>query len=288
MSVIDVTVPTGRGAAITAMRLGRLPSHRGGAGVHVGVVDGPVDAGHPDLADAQIVNLRARGERPRGRDAAHATFVAGLMCASGNSVAPGLCPEVSLFSAPVTLRSSGPDEGLDADSLLDAVATCLDAGVNILNLSLEFVRPDARTDRRFAELMNHAALRGVLVVRATGNDARVSGGIRRQHSWPIRVIAYTPEGRPATLAHIGSNLGLEGVGGPGWDTAGLGLAGGYQVLAGTSVATAYVTAALALLWSAYPARSAASIRAALQAINRRARCALPAMLDMAAVCQEME
>ena len=71
---------------------------------------------------------------------------------------------------------------------------------------------------------NHAASRGVLVVRATGNDANASDGLGRQHSWPIRVVAYLTDGRATSQTHVGKSLGCQGVGGPGWETLGLDLA----------------------------------------------------------------
>ncbi|MFI7543060.1 S8 family peptidase [Actinoplanes sp. NPDC049599] len=278
-----------RDLAIDKMRLSPLLSSRfARTPVRIGVVDGIVDAQHPDLTTSAIRTIGPLGEVPRGMGSSHATFVAGVICANAGSRVPGICPNAHILNYPVAARRAGSPDELDADSMLTAIESCVSLGAMIVNLSIELVRPGPRIERRFADVMNYAAAQGVLVVRATGNDATTSGGLARQHAWPIRVIAYLADGRPTNRTHVGSTLGCQGVGAPGWPTLGLDLAGGYQMLRGTSVATAYVSAALALLWSAYPDRSAASIRRAVSIQSRQAPRAVPALLDMSAVQKELE
>ena len=282
-------IPSDRDIAIDMMRLSPLlASRHARAEVRVGVVDGTVDAQHPDLMRATVRDIGPRSGTPRGIRSSHATFVAGLICASEGSRIPGICPGAHILNYPVAGRRGGSPDELDPDSMLTGIESCVSSGAMIINLSLELVRPGARIERRFDDSMNYAASRGVLVIRATGNNANASDGLGRQHSWPIRVVAYLTDGRATNQTHVGKSLGCQGVGGPGWETLGLDLAGGYQVLRGTSVATAYVSAALALLWSAYPDRSAASIRRAVATLSRQAPRAIPALLDMSAVCNELE
>ena len=133
--------------------------------------------------------------------------------------------------------------------------------------------------------MSHAAAKDVLVVRATGNDPTASGGLGRPHAWPVRVVGYDSDGRPTMGAPVARSIGRDGVGAPAFPTLGLGLGGGYQVLR-VSVAMD-VTAALALLWSTYPDSTAARIRRAVAVAGRGPR-VIPPLLDMVAVCAEME
>jgi subtilisin family serine protease len=288
MTSSTVVLTAGHDRAISQMRLSPLlASRRPRAEVRVGIVDGGVDARHPDLANATVRDFGpAVGARQAPRSS-HATFVAGVICADEGSRVPGICPTAHVWNCPVASRRDGTPDELDTDSTLTAIEVCLTSSVMILNLSLELIRPSPRIEQRFNEAMDYAASRGVLVVRAAGNNPNLSGGLGPRHSWPLPVVAYLGNGRASNQTPVGTTLGQHGVGGPGGPTLGLGLAGGYQFLQGTSVATAYVSAALALLWSIYPRSSAAQIRRAVD-LKGRARRAIPPLLDMSAMYRQME
>src|SRR5688572_11473249 len=77
----------------------------GSAEVRIGLVDGPVDVGHPDLMTESIRDVP--GSKGAGcRDASsaacfHGTFVAGILSARRGSPAPAICPACVLLVRPV-------------------------------------------------------------------------------------------------------------------------------------------------------------------------------------------
>src|SRR5258708_11453633 len=87
---------------------------RGVAEVSVGLVDGPVVSGHPDLAGA---NLRFAGPlpgtcaSPGGRACEHATFLAGVLAGRRGSAAPALCPGCTLVVRPIFREGADSGEG---------------------------------------------------------------------------------------------------------------------------------------------------------------------------------
>jgi subtilisin family serine protease len=63
-------------------------------------------------------------------------------------------------------------------------------------------------------------------------------------------------------SNLGSSIGRRGLGAPGEAVTSLGVADP-QTLGGTSVATPFVTGAVALIWSEFPGATAAAVRSAI-------------------------
>src|SRR5262249_34836194 len=74
---------------------------RGRPEVRIGLIDGPVAPGHPDLAASNIQEVpgRLRGYCAQVGSAAcaHGTFVAGILCGKRGSAAPAICPGCTLL-----------------------------------------------------------------------------------------------------------------------------------------------------------------------------------------------
>src|SRR3954452_22739273 len=124
---------------------------RGRPETRVGLIDGPVAIGHPDLA---AENIREVPGRLRGRCAladsaacGHGTFVAGILAGKRGSAAPAICPDCSLLVRPIFAETvSGTELLPDAtpQELAAAIIDCVDAGAHVVNLSLALDRSSSR------------------------------------------------------------------------------------------------------------------------------------------------
>jgi len=113
LSARDGSVPTiereggfsmysGISAYFDLVRLTRLLDRtRGRPEIKVGLIDGPVLIGHPELAAENIREVPGESAgtcaRPGSTACKHGTFVAGILSAKRGSPAPAICPGCSLL-----------------------------------------------------------------------------------------------------------------------------------------------------------------------------------------------
>ena len=81
--------------------------------IAVGLIDGPVNASHPDLAGCSIQEIpgKLRGTCASADSTActHGTFVAGILSARRASRAPGICPACTLLVRPIFIENANGD-----------------------------------------------------------------------------------------------------------------------------------------------------------------------------------
>lgn len=211
---------------------------RGGAGVRVGIVDGPV-ARTTALGGAKIVRRSFLTSTEIAAPVGHATSIASLI-AGQDPVAGffGIARQASLFSAEI-MRAVGPDDMTNSSALIRALDWLLAEKVQLINLSLGGPG-DQVMEKAFAKL----ATMNVVVVAAAGN-----GGPSAPPAYPAAypgVIAVTATDAADNLyvqANRGSYIALAAPGVDIWvpDTE----MGHY--VSGTSFSAAVVTGAAALL-----------------------------------------
>lgn len=261
--------------------------------VSIGLIDGPIATGHPDLAGARIreVGGPGQGSCRQANSAAclHGTFVAGILCARRSSPAPALCPDCTLLSRPIFAEAeagSGPMPSALPEELASAVVESIDAGARVLNLSVGLARPSSQQERALEEAFGYAAARGVLVVAAVGNQGIVGSSAITRHPWVIPVVACDLQASPIRESNLGGSIGRRGLRAPGDAITSLGPTGPPVTSGGTSVAAPFVTGAIALLLSAFPAATTAQVKQALvgAAAPRRAT-VVPPLLDAWAAYQ---
>jgi subtilisin family serine protease len=88
-------------------------------------------------------------------------------------------------------------------------------------------------------------------------------------------------------SNLGRSIGRHGLGGPGEGITSLGATAELPTMGGTSVATPFVTGAVALIWSEFPAASAAKVRSAVTQAGSRRTAIIPPLLDAWASYQSM-
>lgn len=230
-----------------------------GAGVIVCIVDSGIDLGHPDLAGFEPAAWRdfVADESQPYDDHGHGTFMAGLMV--GRGLVRGFAPQVSLVVAKA-IDDLGVGRVLD---ILDALGFCMDPFGNgtrshIISLSLGggSVPPGPVSAR-----VNEAIARGILVVAAVGNEGSEAPDVQTPASQDLVIAVGSVDSglEISDFSQGGQNTGRSDPNrkpelvAPGEGLATTGLGGSYASVAGTSAASAIVSAILALVFEGEPA-----------------------------------
>src|SRR5215216_2563342 len=86
----------------------------------VGLIDGPVAIDHPELVRQKIRETpgQSSGACSQASSSAcmHGTFVAGILSAKRDSVAPAICPDCSLLVRPIFKETSSENGQIRSES----------------------------------------------------------------------------------------------------------------------------------------------------------------------------
>lgn len=244
-------------SGFSSIGAGQAQRWANGESVSVALIDTGVDATHPDLAGRigeQRDFVGAGGHEP-GRDR-HGTEVAGVIAAVANNglgivgVAPGV--ELLSYRACWATGDGTRQAHCNSFTLAQALAAAIRSQARVINLSLGGPR-----DALLGELLEHAIAHGTIVVGAVAPDATGQG-------FPIStqgVIAVDSSGP----THLSSNAVLRA---PGDEILTLEPGGSYDYASGSSLATAHVTGAIALLLQIAPKLDMPTVTAMLRASVR--------------------
>ena len=281
---------------LDVINLARLMSRTTGRPeIGIGLIDGPVLLGHPDLATENIKEIPGRfGASCSSAESAaclHGTFVAGMLFARRDSAAPAICPDCTLLVRPIfpdTSRAYGDMPSAKPEELANAIVDSVNMGARVLNLSLAIAQASPKSERALERALDHAASRGTIAVAAAGNDGTLGSSAITRHPAVIPVAACDLQRRPLSQTNLGNSIGRRGLMAPGVDITSLGANRKPQTFGGTSAAAPFVTGAIALLWSEFPGASAATIRSAVtQTTSWPRRSIVPPVLDGWAAYQTM-
>jgi subtilisin family serine protease len=261
--------------------------------VKIGLIDGPVAVQHPDLAAESLReipgNNGAMCTQANSSACLHGTFVAGILSAKRNSRAPAICPSCTILVRPIFAEAASGREQMPSatpQELAAAIIECIDAGARVINLSLALAYPSTKGEQDLEEALDRALRRSVIVVAAAGNQGTLGSSVITRHPWVISVVACDVHGRPMNESNLGSSISRHGVRAPGEAITSLSPDGRSITVSGTSVAAPFVTGAIALLWSEFPAATATKIKLAIaEASALRRASVVPPLLDAAAAYQ---
>ncbi|HEY6939849.1 S8 family peptidase [Dokdonella sp.] len=240
-------------------RIGAAAAQRwaSGARVEVAVVDAGIDASHPDLAGRIVAqrDFTTAATAPAARDR-HGTEVAGVIAAVANNgvgivgVAPAT--RIRALRACWPVQADGGAARCDTFTLAQALADAIASGARVINLSL-----GGPSDPLLEQLLANAVERGVIVVGAVPPDGNTDG-------FPVDVagvIGVRSSDAPATTRPT--------LAAPGRDILTLEPGGHYDYASGSSLATAHVTGAIALLLELDPRLDAKALFALLDRTSHR-------------------
>jgi subtilisin family serine protease len=255
--------------------------------VKIGLIDGPVLTQHTDLVGEHLReipgNNRAICTRANSTACLHGTFIAGILSAKRNSPAPAICPGCTLLLRPIFTETTSGREHMPSATPLDlasAIIECIEVGARVINLSLALAQPSSNGEQALEDALNEAVRRGVIIVAAAGNQGTLGSSAITRHPWVIPVVACDLSGRPMNESNLGSSIGRRGLSAPGDRITSLGSEGQSLTLGGTSVAVPFVTGAIALLWSEFPAATPTQIKLAIsQTAAQRRISVVPPLLD---------
>ena len=249
-----------------------------GSGVTIAVVDTGVDLNHPDLSAhlVQGADLQAgSNDCPAGPqdENGHGTHVAGIAAAvtnNGIGVA-GTAPDAQIMPVRVLDASGSGDSG----TIVQGIKYAADHGAKVINLSLgemEVVGQAQALNQDIEDAVNYAWDKGALVIGAAGNDSFPLCSYPSAAERAVCVGATDSRGLPSYYSNFPNNphglgsIGVRAPGGlgsvfceddediwstmwPGSDFDTCGAIKGYETLAGTSMATPFVSGLAALLFS---------------------------------------
>ena len=255
--------------------------------VRIGLIDGPVMTNHPELSNQRVGAVHENGSAActQANSAAclHGTFVAGILSAKRGSLAPAICPDCTLLVRPIfaeTTAANGEMPSATPEELAQAVLDCIDAGARVLNVSAALANASLQSERALQAALDRAAKRRVIVIVAAGNQGTLGSTAITRHPWVIPVVAFDLQGKPMGHSNLGNSIGRRGLGAPGDRITSLGAESKALTLTGTSAAAPFVTGTIALLWSEFPAATAAEIRFSVtQAYAQRRTTVVPPLLN---------
>ena len=225
-----------------------------GSGVTIAVIDTAADLVHPALADARI---RTTSLRDDAAASDHATQIIGLIAAGGLLL--GAAPGADILSLPAFIQDS---EGSGSSSTTMFLLRALDladrAGARVVNMS--FAGGD---DRLLAAALDALDANGAVLVAASGNGGPdAAPAFPASHAAVIAVTAVDAAERLYAMANRGAYVEIAA---PGVDLLAPAVGRGYSLATGTSHATAYVSAAAALMLEMFPDATTAEVRTGLRA-----------------------
>ncbi len=206
-----------------------------GAGVRIGLIDTGVDARHPDLQGRISLQRSFVGPNQAASWFRHGTAMAGLIAAVANNNVGivGIAPraEIAVFQACWQLKADADDATCNTFTLAQALAAAIEARVPLVNLSLA-----GPADPLLTALVSAGVKQGTIFVGAT---AAQSDSFPTDIPGVIGVAATGHQQGGALLAPATHVLTLRP-------------AAEYDFESGSSVATAEVTALIALLLGESP------------------------------------
>ena len=267
----------------------------GSPDIRIGLIDGPVDYTHSAFESSKITAVKESQlvacKESSSLACRHGTFVAGILAAKHGSGAPAMCPDCELLLRPIftehgmfdSIRKDFLFPNATPEELSDAIVEVVNAGANIINLSLGLSSSSLIMYDRLQEAYAYARRHGSIIVAASGNQGNIGNTSILHDQWIIPVAACDGYGRLASMSNFGHSIGIRGLMAPGININSTMSGGGYTKMSGTSFATPFVTGALALLWSIVPTATPAQLIYAIRvtrASNQSSRSIVPPLLNV--------
>ena len=214
--------------------LGVRPDRKdAGKGVKVAIIDTGVDTSHDSLSGIKITEISLLNEDDRHGNLGHGTGIASVIAGQTEDFV-GIAPSTEILSVRVLNESGEGDSFTVAKGIVEAV----DQGADIINLSLGGMDSSIVMDNA----IEYAKLNNVLMVSAVGNEGVQGVSFPARHKDVVAVASVDAKSRVSTFSNYGDEVDIA--------APGVGVITAWEEnefihFSGTSIATAFVTGALA-------------------------------------------
>lgn len=213
-------------------------SYSRGKGVLIGLIDGPIDEGHQSYQGRTIEQINLVPNFPKSRNyLLHGTAMAGVLIANKPQI--GIAPDASLLSIGVFAANPEGHSASSSAMVAKAIDIAIEKKVDILNLSFA-----GGEDPLVSRLIRKALDAGIFVVASCGNNSSDKPVFPAALEGVIAVTAVDHRKMLFSKANTGGYIDLSA---PGVGVLTTAPGGRYTLSTGTSIATANVSASLALL-----------------------------------------
>jgi len=221
--------------ALAKMQLPQAHVLAQGGHVLIAIVDGGVDASHPELRGviADTFDAVRAGDKPHP----HGTAVAGAIAAHARL--KGSAPAARILAAQAFDGGQDRTEG-NGHTVAKAIYWATDRGARVINMSFAGMR-----DPSIEQSLRYARHKGVILVAAVGNKGPLSPALFPAADADVIAVTATDQNdKVFQAANRGKHIAVAA---PGVELFLPGLNGTYQEISGTSFAAAEVSGAIALL-----------------------------------------
>lgn len=168
------------------------------------IVDSGFDMAHEDLSGIPAAGANFTGSGEWYTDeSSHGTHVAGTVAAVNNTVGVvGVMPnqQVNLFISKV-FDASG---SASSSTIMEGVRACMDAGANVISMSLGGGRPSVVEARLYAE----AARKNILVIAAAGNGGSSAVSYPAGYAPVVSIAAVDDNKTVASFSQFNADVEL--------------------------------------------------------------------------------
>ena len=214
--------------------LGVRPDRKdAGKGVKVAIIDTGVDTSHDSLSGIKITEISLLNEDDSHWNLGHGTGIASVIAGQTEDFV-GIAPSTEILSVRVLNESGEGDSFTVAKGIVEAV----DQGADIINLSLGGMDSSIVMDNA----IEYAKLNNVLMVSAVGNEGVQGVSFPARHKDVVAVASVDAKSRVSTFSNYGDEVDIAA---PGVGVVTAWEENEFVHFSGTSIATAFVTGALA-------------------------------------------
>lgn len=218
-----------------------------GSGLKIGVIDTGIDLQHPALREKKITteSFVTVGFKPADND--HGTAIAALLVGDDGKDIHGLIPAAQLYVAEVFRNKHKHESDTTVEWLISGLDWLLSQHVALINMSL-----GGPSNRLLEVAVKRVMEQGVPVIAAAGNNGSHGPAVYpAAQQGVVAVTAVDADARSYSHANHGQYIRYAA---PGVDVISAGKHGA-RYFSGTSFATPFVTATLAVTRSLNPAMS---------------------------------
>lgn len=237
-----------------AKRQSTPPLFDGGSeDITIAILDGQVLKTHDSLREARLHLLgdkAAEAAPATGNGMQHGTAIASLLFGQPGSDATGFAWRCKGLIRPI--YRDGPDGIIPAsqEDLATAIREVIAAGADIINISGGELAGDRAMSPLLAEALAEAERADILVIAATGNDGCDCAHFPAAAPSVLAVGALDIKGMALSSSNFGAHYATHGIVAQGAGMAAAATDGSVMHPQGTSMATAVVSGAAALLMAA--------------------------------------